>query len=304
MTIVAGIKRQIVSFAVGRASRKMLASGQVKLAPTYALLEVRPDQIGIFDLQIASVSSLFDKILVLWPNENLPTQVPKNTKIFAASESLSNRWQLISHCSDGFVFPISLVKPIQPDHVNHLKRHLFSIGGANAVGLLCLDPKSAHETGDSHHAADLVPVPVIDPEYAIIDQRYWKLSGDQFVDESGGIILAQEARDRGFGLFACNHALTNSKFSKRIKTSLSRVNLIESTLRNPKVLRTATDETLQLWVQIWNRFGLNTEVCSGLEFETTLSKALEKNQNLNQNIQSHVKSLLGSKRKTRGRKVD
>lgn len=304
MTILAGIKRQIVSFAVGRASRKMLASGQVKLAPTYGLLEVRPNQIGIFELQIASISSVFDKILVLWPNENLPTQVPKNTKLFAASESLSNRWQLINHCNDGFVFPISLVKPIQPDHVNHLKRHLFSIGGANAVGLLCLEAGSAHETGDNHHGADLVPVPVIDPEYAIIDQRYWKLSGDQFVGESGGIVLAQEARDRGFGLFACNHALSNSKFSKKIETPLSRENLIESTLRNPRVLRAATDESLRMWVQVWNRLGLNTEVCSSLEFETTLTKALEKNQNLNQNIQSHVKSLLGKKRKIRGRKVD
>ena len=300
MTVLAGVKRQILSLAVGRASKKLVATGQVKSAPTYALLEVRAGQTGAFGLQIPSISSQFDKVIALWPNTELPQKLPKNVSLFAATENLVSRWQLLDHCVDGFVFPISLVKPIQTDHVKHLKRHLFAIGGANSVGLLCVDSASAHQDGLNHGNTDLVPMPVLDPDFAILDQRFWKLNGEKFVNESGGVVLAGEALARGFGLFACNHATSVSKFTKRVDTAVTRADVLEMILRNPKLLKNISDSAILRWSQVWDKYGLKTEISSSAEIEEKLIKSFEKSALIEGNGQVLIKKLLGKRRRVRG----
>ncbi|NDH65841.1 MAG: hypothetical protein EBY26_05645, partial [Microbacteriaceae bacterium] len=193
MSAVTKFRSVASSFVVSQIARRLEKTGAAKRAPSHAIIQVEASQTGLFESQISSLATQFDRVLAVWPDEKTPGRLPKNVEIFTPSSGTSSRWQLLSKSADCLVFPVSLIKPIQQNHVAHLKSHLFATGGANSVGLYNFSPLKTETQGELESALDLVPMPILDPDYSIIDQRFWKLTGSEFEGVAESSALAQEA---------------------------------------------------------------------------------------------------------------
>jgi len=294
------IRRLLSSFLVERSARRLELEGSAKRAPTYALIQVESSQTGLFELQIFTISKLFDRVFVVWPGIETPSRHPKNVEVFTSDQGIDSRWNLLKNCSDGFVFPISLIKPIQPTHVAHLKRHLFATGGANAVALHNFGFHESLTADEVESAFDLVPMPLVDPDYSILDQRFWKLGGSEFESGTESEALATQAHQRTFGLYACNDALAESSLVKPSTLTFSRFDLIESALRVPKLLQQVTPSKMQLWYKAWDALGAKGDTGSSAELQSSLSELLSKNPSLSNTAKVATRKLLGRKTRPQG----
>lgn len=238
------VKRGILRLLAGYVGRSMLAKGEVSRAPRYALLQVAESQIDLFEAKISHLARQFDKIVAHWPAGVAKPSVPANVELHQATQHLGSRWQLVSKCSDGFIFPISLSKPIQSDHVSLLLKMLFESGGASAVGLANL--QDLFELPDDRAATSgrLLLAPHIDPDFAVIDQRYWRLA-DGVIDGDETEGLAFEAKQRGFALFVSDHPLATS-FNRATRTAHDLEQLAEQLIRYPFAIRNLNERTARL----------------------------------------------------------
>jgi hypothetical protein len=238
------IKRGIIRLLAGYVGRSMLAKGKVSRAPRYALMQVAESQVELFAAKVAPHARQFDKIVALWPAGVARPSVPANVELHQATQKIGSRWQLVSKCSDGFIFPISLSKPIQSDHAALLLKLLFDSSGASAVGLANL--QDLFELPDDRAAAagKLLLAPHIDPDFAVIDQRYWRLA-DAAIDGDETEGLAFEAKQRGFALFVSDHPLATT-FNRSTRTAVDLEQLAEQLIRYPFAIRTLNERTARL----------------------------------------------------------
>jgi len=300
MSALSDLRQAVRSFVVSKSARHLERTGAAKRAATFAILHVEASQTGLFESQISSLSTQFDRVLAVWPNEQSPSRLPKNVELFTLASGVKSRWQLLNRCADGFVFPVSLIKPIQPNHADHLKRHLFVVGGANAVGLYNFDSSSPLVRDEDESTLELVPMPILDLDYAVIDQRFWKLTGREFQSFDGLSELALEAHARGFGLFACNDSLAESNLPKRANHLFSRFDLVEMALRNPKLLHRLTLSDLNVWTKAWDSLGAKRETPSPSELLISTGLALEKNPTFSKTTKTAARKLLGALKKPQG----
>ncbi len=300
MGAVTDLRRLLGSTFVEQIARRLEREGSAKRAPNFTLIQVDASQTGLFEMQISTIAKLFDRVLVVWPEPERPSRLPDNVEVFTAEDGVVSRWQLLKKCSEGFVFPVSLVKPIQPSHVAHLKRHLFAAGGANAVGLHNFATDKALAPGQTESAFDLVPMPLIDPDYAVIDQRFWKLGGSEFEQGDDAVDLAFQAHRRDFALYACNDALAQPRLSKPSDLVFSRFDLVEAALRVPKLVQNLTPASLQLWHKTWDALGVKAEAGSSSELQESLSELLAKNDSVAKTAKAATRKLLGKKTKPQG----
>jgi hypothetical protein len=257
---------------------RLLPKSTLKRAPSYGLIQVTEHETQLFTKNIAHFAKIFEFVIVLWPEgSSLPT-IPSNVKVFSAGRSLTNRWQLIKHCSDGFVFPVSVRKPIELNHVTKLKSQLFAVGGTSAVGIFDFQGF----VGDTVDSVDadfaLVPMPEIDVDYAVIDQRFWKLSGEEFQGNEDSRNLAIQARKKGFGLFASKSVFPIENFTPAQPLIFSMEELAESALRNPFFLEKQNDESISFWLKFWNSMGL-VELENPIEQKNLLLGLLNRGDN-------------------------
>lgn len=302
MGVFGQIRSRIEKILVSNTSRRLEAEGRVKRAPTFALLAVEPSQLALFEQQISQLSKRFDRVIALWPKAETPRKLPANVELVELSSNVTSRWHLIEKCSDGFVFPISLLKPLQADHVSHLKQHLFAIGGANLVALHKFDWNEATEGVQAEHDLSLIPVPIVDPDYAIFDQRFWKLGGDAFVGENEAVALAGQARARQFGMVACNDLLAESVLPRIASHSFERLDLVEQVVRSPRLVKAASPATLGLWASTWDALGAKFDKRSSSELQETLREMLERNKSFSDDPANHVKTLVGKTTRQRGQR--
>ena len=296
MSALSNLRRAIGAAAVRQYARHLERKGSVTKALTCALVQVEASQIELFQGQAQMLSEVFDKVLAVWPVDHAPSRLPKNVELFLPESGISSRWELLRECTDCFVCPISLTKPIQKSHVTHLKKHLFSVGGANAVALHNF---RAHQTvvdGQPESAAALIPVPMIDPDYAIFDQRFWGLRGNVIDASDSAEAFASEAHRRSFGLYACNDALAESRLKRGARQSYSRFDLVETALRAPKVIQKLTPEMLQLWIKAWDSLGVQGENASSAEISQELLSQLEKNEAVAKSAKTATRKLIGARR--------
>jgi hypothetical protein len=248
-------------------------------APSYGLLQVAECETATFTENIARLAGIFNSVVVLWPEGiSLPT-LPSNVNLFTASAGLTNRWQLIKHCSDGFVFPISLAKSVDENHASRLKKHLFATGGSAAVGMFDFEDLIGATADSVDSAFALVPMPEIDVDYAVFDQRFWKLTGEEFAENSESMILSIQAFKRGFGLYACNFQGPLTNVSTAEPSIFSRGDLAESALRNPLFLERQNDQSVSIWFAVWDAMGI-AEDAESLGAKEPLLKYLHRRNNL------------------------
>lgn len=235
MSLVGAIKSGVVHLLANYVGRVLESKNEVQRAPRYGLIQVELSQVTGFKSQIGQLAAQFDEVLVLWPNQEIPTRTPSNVQIFAVGGRLTSRWQLVSKCEDGFIFPISLVKPIQKDHAEHLLKHLFHIGGASAVGLMNLQGVTGESYEPTEAANRLVLAPRLDVDYSVIDQRFWKLDASA-INGNETESFATQASARGFGLFVCDHALSTPFRRSRIEPARTE-QLLEQFIRYPQTIK-------------------------------------------------------------------
>lgn len=295
MAVASAFKRVIQDSLTGMLGRRLEKRGLVQSAPTYALLEVKSNQYRNLALQIESLSSQFDYVKIVAHSSELPDIKQKNVELFVSNTTIQTRWNLLSTCHDGFVFPISLEKPVAKDHVQHLKQHLFVVGPGAAVGLLNL-ARTESDEDSRHREIDLVPVPALDLDYSVFDQRYWSLSESKLGQENEES-LSQEAKARGFALFACHSAEVPTRPTKLRKLDITRADLIENLLDAPRLARTLDAERVLELARVWNSFGLKkiTELSGGVE--KSLKKLLAKGIEDETQVSTLTKILLGKSTK-------
>ena len=257
---------------------KIFPKSTLNRAPSYGLLQVTEGETRMFTENIARFARIFNSVVVLWPEGISLPEVPRNVTLFTASPGLKNRWQLIKHCSDGFVFPISVVKPLAENHASRLKQHLFATGGSAAVGMFNFEGLIGVTTDSVESAFALVPMPEIDVDYAVFDQRFWKLTGEEFAEHADSRTLAIQAFKRGFGLYACNSQIPLTKVSSAESSIFSRGDLAESALRNPLFLERQNDQSVSVWFKVWDAIGIEEEADS-LETKETLLENLHGRNN-------------------------
>ncbi|MFM5903997.1 MAG: hypothetical protein ACKOOD_02795 [Microbacteriaceae bacterium] len=235
MSVVRAIKSGVGHLLANYVGRVLQSKNEVQRAPRYGLIQVELSQVTGFKSQIGQIAAQFDEVLVLWPNQELPPRPPSNVQFFAAGGRLTSRWQLVSKCEDGFIFPISLVKPIQKDHADHLLKHLFHMGGASAVGLMNLEGLTGESYEPTEAANRLVLAPTLDLDYTVIDQRFWKLDARAITGNESESFVAQ-ASARGFGLFVCDHALSSPFRRSRIEPARIE-QVLEQFIRYPQTIK-------------------------------------------------------------------
>jgi len=293
---LAKLKRGIVSSIAKKAD----LAGTNGRAPSYALLQLEASQIDTFNRVASMLAKEFDHVLVLKPENVEPKKVPSNVQIFDESSDLKSRWQLLGKCDDGFVFPISLLKPIEKDHARWLKDLLFAIGGANAVAFHNFSGDQSGFDADGK-IAGLVPVPQIDPDYSVFDQRFWGLSYKDFDQWDDASSLCNSARQREFGLFAFPRASAASSLSAKPKHIMPRIELLETLVRNPGSLKRLDGETLDWLAKFWNSAGAKSPAKTPLELEESLTKILQKSSSVKEDAEYVVSKLVGKKlKKSRG----
>lgn len=295
MGALSKIRQAIGAAAVGQYTRHLERKGVISKAPTYALIQVEASQIELFQGQAQMLARVFDKVLAVWPSAEAPSRLPKNIELFLPASGIVSRWQLLQNCTEAFVCPVSLTKPIQTSHVSHLKKHLFEVGGANAVGLHNFKTQQPVLDEPTESASELIPMPMIDLDYAIFDQRFWALRGNVFDSADSAEAFAREAHRRTFGLFVCNDPLAESSLNKTANHRFSRFDLVESALRAPKVLQRLTPVKLQGWVKAWDALGVQGEQASPTELSQTVSSQLEKNEAFARSAKTATRKLLAVK---------
>jgi hypothetical protein len=300
MSAVTKFRSVASSFVVSQIARRLEKTGAAKRAPSFAIIQVEASQAGLFDSQLDFLSAKFDRVLAVWPEEKPLSRLPNNIELFTPSSGITSRWQLLSKCADCFVFPVSLIKPIQQNHVEHLKRHLFATGGANSVGLYNFGSAKDDTQSELESALDLVPMPLIDPDYSIIDQRFWRLSGREFGGVSESSAMAHEAHVRNFGLYACNDSLAASSIPRNTPLRFSRFDLVEAALRLPKTLEKLTPGNLKTWTKAWDSLGAKGVRSESSELSSSAVSLLAKNDAFAKNAKTAARKLLGTKTKKQG----
>jgi hypothetical protein len=300
MSAVTKLRSVASSFVVSQIARRLEKTGAAKRAATHAIIQVEASQTGLLAAQIEFLSAQFDRVLAVWPDEQAPGRLPRNVEVFTPSSGITSRWQLLGQSTDCFVFPVSLIKPIQQNHVAHLKRHLFATGGANSVGLFNFGPFKAETEGQLESALDLVPMPILDPDYSIIDQRFWKLTGSEFEGLAESSALAQEGHARTFGLYACNDSLAVSHIPRNAPSRFSRFDLVEAALRLPKLIQKLTPDNLQTWTKAWDSLGAKGELGSSTELSGSVAAILARNDAFARSSKTATRKILGSKAKKLG----
>ena len=289
------MRARVVSLAI----KRLESDEQLRRAPTYALLQAELSQLDLLKKRLRSLSEQFDQVLVLLPERTATMSSHQNVQFFEKNHSLQSRWQLLDHCSDGFVFPVSLAKQITADHVKHLKSHLFAVGGANAIGLHNFGAGNRNIFDHKDALSGLVPMPIIDLDYAIFDQRFWGLSGLSLEDQLESVAFAEASKARGFGLFSCPDASCSSIIPKKYSSPYSRLDLAETLVRNPALLKKAGMETIDFWVDTWDYLGLKSGPEGSIELETTLTTYLGKNPGVTMDANLVVSRIVGKTHKRR-----
>jgi hypothetical protein len=293
MEIMGAMRSKLRAQIVSRVRKSLEFNENVKRAPTFALLEVEPSQLEVLARQAGALSKQFDKVIVLLPELTTLNRVPQNFEVFEKTPLLHSRWQLLQHCDAGFVFPVSLAKPIASNHVTHLKGHLFAVGGPNAIALHNFGSEASENLNHKDGLTGLVPMPILDPDYAIFDQRFWGLPAETFVDEHESIAFSGAARAREFGLFCCPNEACKTSIPEGPSLSYERLDLAETLVRNPALLKSASLENIDFWSKTWDSLGVKSDPHHSDELEATLNHHLAKNSALNDKTTHVAAKIIG-----------
>ncbi len=300
MDAVSKILKRLASIIVDRYARRLEIESGAKRGLSHALLQVEPSQTSLFELQIPSLAKTFDVVQVAWPLAEKPARLPNNVHLFTPTDGYVSRWQLLPKCEAGFVFPISLIKPIRLTHASHLKRHLFAAGGASAVGLVNLHSAVEASELKDESALNFVPMPILDLDYAIFDQRFWKLTGEEIDLSNESLSFANLAQKRNFSLYACHDSLAQALLTKPTSQNFSRLDLIESALKIPRLVTELDPSALQVWVKAWDSIGAKNDGPAAAEVQEALVTLLAKNELLAGKSKAAARKLLGRTAKPQG----
>ena len=188
-------------------AKKLQRTGKVSKALNIALVDVREQNLADFKQNLAKLQASFDRILVDW---NAQAEAPISNQQLIVSTSLtrdSNRWQLLSQCEAGFMFPVDVRFVPSPQQIRHLRDHLNSFGGYAAVTSLAYEVPSQKPISLGCTMAESSNISI---DHLIFDQRYWKLTAEEFTDGNEIENFIRAARLREFSILACESTSSES----------------------------------------------------------------------------------------------
>lgn len=181
-------------------AKKLERTGKVSKAMNIALVEVRDDNLANFKCNLAKLQSSFDRILVDW---NAQAEAPISNQrliVSTSSQSDSNRWQLLSLCEAGFMFPVDVQFVPSSQQIKHLRAHLNGFGGYAAITSLAFEVPSHNPLSLGCTIVDSSQISI---NHLIFDQRYWKLKAEEFADGDEVANFIRAASSRKFSILAC-----------------------------------------------------------------------------------------------------
>jgi hypothetical protein len=237
--------------------------GSVQRAPNIALIEVTESTAAAFVSSVPSLVADFDRIVVLWRSPAPSPALPKSFMLVQASEEFKNRWSLLHHCADGFVFPLRAGFSRSREQQRALKAQLFSHGANCVAGYANL---KQHLDPAAPLAADFrgpVLVSSLEINQVVFDQRFLKIRPSELATDSETKDLATLASKRQSPLLAIDtleveqqeNQLTGELSLDYQSKSVSRDKLIETLIRMPSLSKGLNIRTARLWSSIWRALG-------------------------------------------------
>ena len=230
----------------------------MQTAPNYALVEVAEAEVDAFASSISNLDKNFDSVVVLWRATSELPRLSKKFKIFAHTDTIECRWDLLDHCSDGFVFPLEVGTYKSKNQQVQLKSMLFKFGGHcfSTFASLSTYFVAGSELSDTFKGPVLVSS--LNPNQMVFDERFLNLRSQKIRTATEIEDLTGYARNKGTPILACEPDFDVSERGQKtriIESRADRDELIEILVRNPRLARIVNIRIARLWSSVWA--GLN-----------------------------------------------